>query len=33
MSEKCEGCVFDDFGTCNNDDVCQRDEQNTDPNE
>lgn len=27
MSEKCEGCVFDDFGTCNNDDVCPRDER------
>ena len=27
MSEKCEGCVFDDFGTCNNDDICPRDEQ------
>ena len=24
MSDKCEGCVFDDFGTCLNDDVCQR---------
>lgn len=26
MSDKCEGCVFDDFGTCLNDDVCQREE-------